>query len=290
MTKFNDEMQKLIQKAKSGGQVTLSDLEKLERSRPNRGVSSAKSALKKAMDGRELNKSELDLLAKDPDCAVAYAKHTVKRFPECEDHLLKSKFDGLIIRYFDELFPHVNKKYEDWLVHGEYENNIVNYCSDVLKARWKEGEEVILKASRWNRSNLWSDYHRLVVKGRWLELERRLFYDKKVKKEGDIITNYFMNLGHLGLGRHEDLEARLLKSGTSLMLYRYALHCVGGKLPDSLHNKMLLVGKKWTKRYLKGLKARRKMTESFLASLNDEERREILRPSLPDRKGQIGTI
>lgn len=274
MTKFNDEMQKLIQKAKSGGQVTLDDLEILQNSRPGR-VSSAKGALKKAIEGRELNKSELDLLARDPESAFAYAKHRGKPFPECEDHLLKSKSDGFVIKYF-ELFPQVNKKYEDWLIRGslpEHEQNILNYCVNVLKKRWKEGEKVLLKMQGWNRDRIWFEYQKNVVKGRWPELERRLFSDKKVKKDKDIISNYFNNLG---LGRHEELEGRLLKSGTCFMIYRYALNCVGGRLPDSLHNKMLLVGKKWTKRYLKSLATRRRMTESFLASLNDEERQEIL--------------
>lgn len=282
--KFNDEMQNLLQKARAGGQVTLSDLENLQGLRrvgkkdpdaPPSRIASPKTLLKRAKDGVELNKWELAELAEDAECATAYAEFTQKPFPECEDYLLKSGPMMLVMKYFQDLFPQVNKKYEDWLINKHQADMITNYCSQVLKGRWKEGEEVVLADKSWRREDILLDYQSRVVRGRWPELERIIFSKKTKKEERHELTwGYFNNLG---FGRHEDLERRLLKSGTPKMLYDYALHCVGGRLPTSLHNKMILVGKGWSRKYLKGLDARKRMLSRFLASLNDEETAEILK-------------
>lgn len=282
--KFNDEMQKLLQKARMGGQVTLSDLENLQGLRrvvkkdpdaPPSKILSPKTLLKRAKEGLELNKWELAELAKDSELAIAYAEFTQKPFPECEDYLLNGRSCRYVSKYFEQLFPQVNKKYEDWLVNNHQVDMITNYCSQVLKGRWKEGEEVVLADKSWRREDILLGYHSRVVRGRWPELERIIF-SKKTKKDDrrGLAEGYFKNLG---FGSHEDLECRLLKSGTPKMLYDYALRCVGGRLPDGLHNKMILVGKGWSRKYLKGLDARKRMLSRFLASLNDEERAEMFR-------------
>lgn len=272
--KFDQEMEKLLQKAKKGGQVTLSDLENLQRVK-SFGRISAKTALKKAQEGQTLNQKELEVLATDPKLAVEYAQLTKKPFPECEEILLKYDSSYLIQKYFQELFPQVNKKYERWLIKTKQTEMILNYCSDVLKKRWREGEEVILSDDGWRRCHWGLGYQKLVVRGRWLELEQIMFGIKNDRRE--LAKGYFKNIG---LGRHEDLERRLLKKGTPQMLHEYALYCVGGRLPDSLHNKMILVGKGWSRKYLKGLEKRKRMMRCFFASMTDDEREEMLRPEM----------
>lgn len=288
--KFNDEMQNLLQKAREGGQVTLSDLENLQsfrrvnkkdpNARPSR-ILSPKTLLKRAKEGVELNKWELEELAKAPEFAVEYAEFTKKPFPELEDVLLSGSWvvtgGAIRARYFEELFPQVNKKYEHWLIKHKEAERIKAYCSLVLKSRWKEGEKVILADDSWRKEDLWLDYQSTVVKGRWHELEQIIFRkSKKIDKEDrkSLANGYF---NKLGLGRHEDLERMLLKSGYPKMLYDYALCCVGGRLPESLHNKMILTGKNWAKRYLKGIEARKRMVSHFLASLTEQEKEEIFR-------------
>lgn len=273
----------LIEKLKAGGQITLEDIESLGRrkikdsdTRPAK-VCSPKHSVAKAKKGTKLNRWELEDLAKSPEHAVEYAKLTGARFPECEETLLEKNNRRLIVEYFLDLLEEPNKSFENWLLKNGHEL-IKRYCADVRKSRWEEGEEALFKVNhRWGGGMDAShalEYQKEFAIGPWDNLERLVLNGKhKVSDRRDAVEQYLKNCGP---GRHETTERRLLKFGNTAAIFVYARFCVCGRLPDELHNKMILSGKKSAKKYLAWLSAKKKNTLAYLRSLGEGERGELL--------------
>lgn len=283
----------LIEKLRAGGQITVEDLESLgvkkkdPEARPAK-VCSPKRAVEKAKKGIILNRWELEDLAKNPEQAVEYAKLKNKRFPECEENLVAKGSRRMIVEYFLDLVEEPSELFEKWLIAGE-QGLIKRYCSEVRKSRWAEGEESLLKvAHRWNGELDASHalaYQKEFRLGPWEQLERLLLNGKaKVGDRAGSVREYLKNCGP---GRHEVTERRLLKFGNTSAIFFYARYCVGGRLPDELHNKMVLSGKKSAKRYLSWLSSRKRSVLNYLLSVGEDERREMM-GMFPEDSGRTG--
>jgi len=252
-------IQKLMEKIGEGGSVTIADLESLIGTK----VCSPKVALAKAKRGINLTAEELKELAKDYRMAFEYASLKKEAFPEGEPAILKSRDCRTIQQYFTKISPKPNKLYERWLLDdGGYRQSefILQYCKDILKARWPEGEKVLL--SRNYRELLTIQKHFQI--GRWPELEKVIFGKKGIELE--VRRKYFKNCGS---GRNPEMEDLLLKKGKGLSIYLYATQCVRGKLVAPLHAKMILMGGKWSKKYLSWLDRKKKSVDLYLTSVGE---------------------
>lgn len=269
MTKA-EKLKKLIEKARAGGQVTAEELESMA-STPSK-ICSPKTALEKAKKGIKLNEFELKSLASDMKCALEYAKFRGEPFPEFEEKLIEKGNFWTVSDYFKNVVKVPSKLYENFLLvktKGEHTREICLYAAEVLKCRWPEGETFLLQPDEIQHA---LQYQESLSIGRWAELE------KLVLKNGDSSDkqSYFQNCG---LGRNESLENLLLKKGKGESLYLYARYCVRGKLPTSLHNKMILLGKKWSKKYVRMLESMKKRFASYIQSIGDSEREELFKTS-----------
>lgn len=275
--------EELIEKLRAGGQITVEDLESLgpprkkDPSKRPAKVCSPKYAVAKVKKGEKLNKWELEDLAQSPEHAVEYAQFTGVRFPECEPYLFALNKE--VATYFLDVVKERDERFEAWLLKDEDgPENIQRYCTEVLKSRWKEGEEAILKIEdNWNRgidADYALGYQKELIRGAWGKLERVLLSRKnEVSNRKSALKTYFENCAGK---RDEGTESRLLKFNNTNAIFLYARHCVGGKLPEALHNKMILSGKKSAKNYLRWLASRKKMLEAYLATLSEEERAELI--------------
>lgn len=253
----------LIEKLQAGGQITVDDLKSLGSRKKKKGV--------------KLNRWELEELAKSPEHAVEYAKLTGERFTECEEVLLEKGNRRLIVEYFFDLVEEPNESLEKWLLKNGHDL-IKRYCLDVRKSRWEEGEDALLRVKQiWDNEIDAShalEYQKELSIGPWDDLEKILLNGKeKVSDRVRAVKHYFMNVGH---GRHESTERRLLRYGNTIAIYLYAKLCVGGRLPNELHNKIILSGKKSAKKYLAWLSSKKKSTLAYLRSLDEGEREEML--------------
>jgi hypothetical protein len=273
----------LIEKARAGKQITAEELENLiakrdPTSRPAK-VCSPKHAIAKAKKGVKLNNWEIEEIAKSPEHAVEWADLTGRCFPPCEEILLEKGSSEDITHYFFNIVKVPSKPFEKWLIEEDGKEYIGKYINDVLKSRWEEGEDALLKIThRWVRGELDLDYalaHQKNFKiGYWAKLEKILLNGKvRVSDRASSIESYFMNCGP---GRNDAVERRLLKYGNAGAIFLYARHCVGGKLPDGLHNRMILSGKKSAKKYISWLASKKKSMLRYLVSISEEDRAGLL--------------
>lgn len=194
--------------------------------------------------------------------AYAYALSIIKgRWKPAEDKILKSEDVGYVIRYASEIIKGRWVEAEDAIKECKNKDLIQNYCvannhrwSEVedkilslhgpqiiqyaekcVKGRWKEAEKEFIKRK---------DHHSIlnysIKYGRWIEGEKELLSDKKIA----VKTSY---CAHVLGGRWKELEDILLERDVSddsltKRLYNYAKEVIDGKLPDFLHNKMLMIG------------------------------------------------
>ncbi len=275
----------LIEKLQAGGQITVEDLKSLGTrkkkepdARPAK-VCSPKHAVMKARKGQELNKWELEELAKNPEHAFAYAKLKGERFPECEHQLLLGGGDR-VATYFLEVVKERDEAFEAWLLGKENDGkHILEYCREILKGRWAEGEKVLLKKTcRWNNEidldDAWEYYDQFIGDGPWPEMEKVLFNKKlKVSYRENSVKKYFKLCRP---GRQEDTERRLMKSGNTYAMFMYANYCVCGRLPDGMHNRMVLGSSKAAKGYVKWLRWKKDNVVRFLQSLDEEDREKVI--------------
>jgi hypothetical protein len=272
----------LIEKARAGKQITAEELENLTAkrdptSRPAK-VCSPRHAVAKAKKGVKLNNWEIEELAKSPEHAVEYAKLTGARFPLCEEILVEKGSINLVTQYFFDIVKVPSKPFEKWLLEAERKEYIGRYIEEVLKSRWEEGEDALLKIThRWGSEldlNRALAYQKNFKIGPWENLEKILLNGKaRVFDRLGVIKSYFKNCGP---GRHEAAESRLIKYGNTAAIFLYARYCVGGKLPDGLHNRMILGGKKSSKKYVSWLASKKKSLLKYLLSLPEDERAELL--------------
>jgi hypothetical protein len=276
----------LIEKLRNGGQITVEDLKSLGSrkkkdpdARPAK-VCSPKTAFAKAKKGQQLNKWELEELAKSPEYAVDYAYLTGKRFPECEEYLLSSDIPipDFIPDYFFDVVKERDEAFESWMIKNENSAAIIiNYCREIIKGPWKECEQTLLNIKSWrgeiNLESAW-EYWESFINGPWPEMEDALLNKKsKIEFRSTNVKKYFKLCRD---GRREDTERTLMKSGDSYAILMYAVYCVGGKLPDGLHNKMVLGSSKSAKKYVKWLSKQKDIAVRYLMSLDGDDREKLI--------------
>jgi len=248
--------------------------------RPKR-VCSPRYALIKAAKGKQLNKWELEELAKSPEHAIGYCHITGKDFPECEDSLWEDGNEHFLYKYYFGCAKKPSQELEQFILEGEqWISWIADYADTCLNSRWEEGEKKLLESSSGLRFLI--EYQRRVVKGRWKEIEDRLCKLGKNSHWQDLeaVTKYFENCG----SKDEDLEKVLLEKGKSRHLYWYARKCMKGRLPPELHSKMIMLsfsGKAgFAKKYLKEIVLREASAINYLKTVPFDERQTLLEKAL----------
>lgn len=278
--------------------------------RPKR-VCSPKYAVNKARRGKKLNRWEIEDLAKDPEQSLIYAKKVLKgRFLEGEPAIAASSF---AYEYAKEIvrgrWEEVEKYYECAIRGNQYSSarqaainyfvhiagvrnpvieehilkhdphRMVEYAKNCVGGRWPEAEKVALGGSM----GLSSDYHTQVYKARWPELEDRILFTKKLnwhENRRDMMAQYIKVVPEPG----QEFEEKLGRCSKASLILTYALMGLKGRLPDSLHQKMLMFSfdpkrQSYAKKYIKFLASRERQVVGYLSRLNEEERLEILAKS-----------
>jgi hypothetical protein len=157
---------------------------------------------------------------------VGYAKEVIKgKWPEAEEIIKNSGNPRAIYDYL------VNARCEKWdeveeLAVTGY-NQIIEYCEKAIKGRWHEGENRLLSGAS---PDSCIEYCQKVLKGRWIDFENKMFESEDT---GDI--------------------------------FEYAKKVMNGKLPELLHNKVLMLGMVHKDEFLeKYFKAKKYKTEKKL--------------------------
>lgn len=272
--------------------------------RPKR-VCSPRYAVLKARKGKKLNKWELEDLAKDPeyayqyadlvlkarfpeaepaiakvpDTAFQYAKNVIKgRFPEAEEMFLRLHCDwgprNYLPRYFIDIAQEPNPLVEKKIL-ATHHGLAIEYAAKCLKARWPAGEKVILEDDVDGAVR----YHKEVVKERWPELEDRIifgknkgFFDSRKKSFADYLEN--MN------SPVPEIEEKLDRCSNASLLLAYAVKGVRGRLPDNLHQKMMLLAfdpkkSKTAKKYARFIDSCDRRALAYIKGLDDQARKEL---------------
>jgi hypothetical protein len=274
-----------------------------EEVRPKR-VCSPKYAVMKARKGKQLNRWELEDLAKDPEQSFLYATKVLKgRFPEGESAIANSEHAyEYAVKVIDGRFPeaepyfvsqlngwgHGNKalhyfvhiakvrhpKVEESILERHH-NFIVEYAKNCVGGRWHEAEGEIVKHATHAEA-----YHKDVVKGRWPEWEDRILGRKKL--------GYFYNRTQM-LSDYlkvvpapvPELEKKLEGSNRASLILAYAVKGIRGRLPDALHQKMMMLSfdpkrQNTARKYLKFLESCERRAIRYLSGLDEDELKEVL--------------
>lgn len=128
--------------------------------------------------------------------------------------------------------------------------------------RFEIGEAEILKHPKWA-----AKYAIGIIKGRWPEAE-------DVIAESPVASwNYFIKIPDFDVSPkiYRAIEKHLVKSDPDKIL-EFA-DIIGGKLPEILHNRMILEG---NKEYLEHLEASEKAAIGYFRSLNSEEQKSFI--------------
>lgn len=271
--------------------------------RPKR-VCSPRYAVQKAKKGKTLNRWEIEDLAKDPEQSFIYASKVLKgRFPEGEaaiaessfayqyaKHVIEGRFEaaephfikclermGSVSRsraldYFVSLAGVRNPLVEKHLLEHEH-NRIVAYCQNCIGGRWEEAEGKIVRFGA-------CEYHEHVLKDRWPALEDRIIREKKLQwheSRKEMMKGYLKVVPNPG----PEFERKLEKSNRASLLLVYAMKGLRGKLPQTLHQKMMMFSfdpkrQSFAKKYLKFVSACERRVVRFLSGLDEDERNEIM--------------
>lgn len=238
-------------------------------------VCTPRHAIKKARRGVQLTKWELEKITENAHYSFQYAMEVVRgRFLEgelaiAEDSINSLKYAVHIVR--DRWEPGEAKI-------AESEDLSLQYARDVLKARFPLGEKVILSCIG---SSV--EYSKSVLRGRWRPLERKILRmsPKEIEKwwdRRDFYKSVSVYLKVIG-GRWPEYEEKMLRESRALPIYKYARH-LGGRLPDALHQKMMMFSfdnkkQKFSKLYLKFLSHCEKVAARYINGLPEDERRRL---------------
>lgn len=172
-----------------------------------------------------------DAISKNATTSVEYANFFKIRFKKGEEQILKSPED--LITYLKLL----KKIEEEWEEGKEkvFSNSLSAYlyCKKVLEKRDPRAEKIILQDEK--RYDLISLYARDVIKGRWIEGEKRLlehfirFFKKERTIDYDILYDYIKDLDEKE--RILIFEPYLVK-GPSSLASEYVFKTIKGRWPE----------------------------------------------------------
>lgn len=147
---------------------------------------------------------------------------------------------------------------------------LFRYCQR-FSFRWQEAEKLIMKSA-----SCAVDYANQVVGGRWIEAE------PSILKSLDAAFAYLSEFKFAWPEYEKKIKKR------SKRILEYARHVIHGRLPDELHNRMIMYGmnnvpedtycsdKAHAEDYFEFLKNSERDVVLFLKSIDEEERKRIL--------------
>lgn len=142
------------------------------------------------------------IICKNARAALKYAHQVLKaRWPEAEDKILNSK-------------PTEN-----------YHWVLIDYLESFVNERWVEAEPFIIQHPKFAYN-----YAKKYIKGRWPEAE------PFIKQKPDCAYSYAI---HVIKGRWEEAEEFIAQS--SSLSYEYAKNIINGKLPEEMHNRIIIM-------------------------------------------------
>jgi hypothetical protein len=145
---------------------------------------------------------------KDIDIIIDYASKCIKkRWHEAEDIIIKEANRNQIVHYVTKIGERWEEVEPIVLAHNS--SSVISYANNCIKGRWIEGEKRLLETTHL-ASKL--EYCETVLKGRWKEFEDILF----------------------------EMENTSLRGKQAEYIYEYAKNVIKGKLPETLHNKMIM--------------------------------------------------
>jgi len=207
-------------------------------------------------------------IAKTPKFAYVYARDVIKnRWPEAEDSILNSSSSNsisTIVSYASEVIRGAWPEAEE-LIKGSRNSHIIfEYCVGARKNRWQEVEDILLGAGE----DKIIAYAEKSVGGRWIEGEKKLLETKKVNSKIEYCKKILK-------GRWKEFEEILFQKENAECLFNYAKYIVGGKLPEILHNKMIVLAMtrkddKFVKKYFKAKKYKVEKEKLALYCTNEE--------------------
>jgi len=185
-------------------------------------------------------------IMEDPESAYDYARLIIKdRWPEAEPYIKKNI--GYYKQYYDEFIrgkilksdnelkkmtkrkraeylydyainsksrKRLDKKYED--IIKIFPDTAYQYARNIIKGRWKEAEEFIIKNPEWAYK-----YARSVIKGRWRKAEEYIMKDRCY------IYKYALNI--IG-GRWKEAESIIKQNACDA--YQYIRDIVGKRVKE----------------------------------------------------------
>jgi hypothetical protein len=155
-----------------------------------------------------------------------------ERWPEAEKYILKNPES--IVEYASKIIDGRWIEAEPYLINSEptnfYHWHLMNYYYGVYSKefpgqRWLEAEPSIAKQAKFAH-----EYIRKVIKARWPEAEPYIMKDSHLAV--DYAENYIK-------GRWEEAEPFIAQNPQAT--YEYAKNIVGGKLPEEMHNRMMML-------------------------------------------------
>lgn len=161
-----------------------------------------------------------------------YSMNVIKdRWLEAEKTILEKKNIDVIIEYAVNCMKKRWIEAEDIIIKGS-KAQIVYYTTK-LGQRWEEVEPIILK----NGSESIINYAENCIKGRWIEAEKKFL-------ETTQISNKLEYCEKVLKGRWKEFEDLLFEidsvEAQAEYVYEYAKNVIKGKLPETLHNKMIM--------------------------------------------------
>ena len=189
----------------------------------------------------------------------------ISQWPEFEKYILEFSEDPHDLYDYASNLDGRWDEFEKRILEMKYTEDlprvIVNYCC-LHKFAFKEAEEIIKK-----NVDLIVEYARDVLDSRWKEAEPNVLKSMDDAEEYLRIFNF----------RWPEYEHKIRNKPKRIL--SYAKEIIKGKLPDELHNRMLILGLKnnyESKYYFDYLKERENDTIAYLSSLSEEERSRIV--------------
>lgn len=199
--------------------------------------------------GDRFEKGEKEI-CKNPKIAYLYARDIIKaRWPEAEKNILgHTKSESTVISYAIEVVKGRWEEAEETIKNSRNDHIIFEYCTKARKEKWEEVEDFILRSS----TDKIISYAENSVKGRWISGEKKLLETTKFKSKIEYCKKVLK-------GRWKEFEDILFAKESPEALFHYAKDIMGGKLPEVLHNKMIVLAMtkkddKFIKKYFKAKK------------------------------------
>ena len=172
-------------------------------------------------------------ISKNAQWSFYYARDIIRgRWEPAEKKLLEKPFDNMdfIVSYATEVIKGKWTEAEEFIKNSKSDNGIYKYLVDARKERWEEVEDSVIKGG-----NQIIEYCQKVIGGRWIEGEKKLLTIPSI----DILIKYCKECLD---GRWIDLENKLFENENTEAIFEYAKVIMNGKLPEMLHNKVLMMG------------------------------------------------